>query len=783
VRKVITLSNMEALRAGDIRVDREGGAIYGVSVLTAGPTLGHLFSVDEVMLDQAVKFGNESKRGVKCRLTHPELMGGFFSGPMRDSIEVMLGRVRNFRREADRVRGDVFFGKYAARADGPKGNVRDYLLDLAEEDPEVAGLSLAFYPAEGGHEQVGEETFGRMSGLKAVDFVGDPGANPGGLLSEGEKRMNPKLRKYLESIGLAAGTSDADAVTFFMALTGDKLKAAALIVMQEGEVAPEGEAPTIIPDVTPEEGETEEAFKTRFMADVTMTEKYPDDTSREMRATDIWAEHAAAAAPAPAPEAEVVVPAMRAKIRTEALVADRTRRTAIATLAAEKGIDQMWSRALADNGVSLVMFSKLVKDVEVLGPVNISVGADRNLDTLGPALADAVSLRAGLFRPQKLRSGADLDVGKPHARAEQFRHMSLMEMGRELLVGLGLPGRSVSRAEVIRLCFNRFALAREAGKGGTFLAMGTTDFPFILANVLGKSLRQSYGLAETTWDKWAKETSAPDFKQVSRVILSSAPALVAIAEGGEYTYGSMLEGRELYSLGKYGKALKFTREMMINDDLGAFNVILPRMGAKAKYLEDVVAYAILTGNAALADGIALFNLAGHNNDFAGGINVVTLGGIFAAMATQTDLDGATLVGNDMQTLITPKGQQIAAKQFLTAIYDPATAVNSQTPNPFAGTLEPVGSPHLDATSAETCYLAADPLQVDTVDMCFLEGERTPVLEEEEDFDTDCRKYKVRHQMVAKAIDFRGLVRITGIGTGSFGTTVGATTTVAATTTA
>jgi hypothetical protein len=56
-------------------------------------------------------------------------------------------------------------------------------------------------------------------------------------------------------------------------------------------------------------------------------------------------------------------------------------------------------------------------------------------------------------------------------------------------------------------------------------------------------------------------------------------------------------------------------------------------------------------------------------------------------------------------------------------------------------------------------LAADQSQgVDTVEYTFLQGEESPVLEDEWDFDTDVYKYKVRQTFGVAPIDFRGLYK-------------------------
>lgn len=696
LRQGIKLSKAEG-----VVLDREAGIMRNVSVLTRGPAIGHGFIVDDIMLDQVQK-GISAKGGVKSRLTHPDL-GGLCGGGT-DGIELMVGRLRDARLDEDRVRGDLHFGKYAESS--PKGDLKRYLFDLAEEEAEGFGLSIVFDPDEfEASEQTGE-SLARVKEVFAVDFVGDPGANPGGLLSQGK----------------AKGASPME-------------------------------------DLKPNDGETLEQFLARFTGDAGMKEKHGDQA--EVKAREIYeslhgdeaGDHVPCAeATTCGMSAEMIAQALKRQTVDEALSADAKRRKDIMDLGKKEGAPLEWTleRANAPE-MTVEKFNQLLEVAGKMKPI-VTVGGDRNLDTLGPAVEDAISLKAGIR------------VEKAHPRAADFRRLRLSEIARRYLEALGVPGAAgMSMTEVSKLVFSKAALSR--AMGGIALAHSTSDFPFILANVLGKSLRSSYELAQATWPIWCSRATAPDFKQQSAVILSSAPALAALPEGTEYTFGTMTEGREVYTIVKYGKGLKFTREMLINDDLGAFNRIVPQMGAKAKYLEDVVAYGILTANAALGnDSIALFEAGTHVNTGTGAISVANLAAGYTKMGVQKDLDGAALIENTPVGLIVPKALEIVAKQLVNSTFDPAatTSINTQVPNPFAGSLKIAASPILDATSAAVWYLFADPAKVDTVVVVFLEGEEQPVLDEEEDFDTDCRKYKVRHQVVAKALDYRGLFRSSGV---------------------
>jgi hypothetical protein len=201
------------------------------------------------------------------------------------------------------------------------------------------------------------------------------------------------------------------------------------------------------------------------------------------------------------------------------------------------------------------------------------------------------------------------------------------------------------------------------------------------------------------------------------------------------------------------------------------------MGQAAKRLEDDVAYAVLLNNAAMSDTGALFNntavttAGGHANlQTAGAISVATLGIMRSAMRKQVGLNGAVL-NLEPRHLIVPTDYETDAIQLVNSQYDPA-ANRNQVHNPFR-TLNVVAEPRLAvgvtlnpgqsnqtviAGSTTRWYTAADTGTIDTVEVCFLESEPAPVVEEQDGFRIDAREFKVRHTVAAKSIDWRGLQR-------------------------
>jgi hypothetical protein len=113
-------------------------------------------------------------------------------------------------------------------------------------------------------------------------------------------------------------------------------------------------------------------------------------------------------------------------------------------------------------------------------------------------------------------------------------------------------------------------------------------------------------------------------------------------------------------------------------------------------------------------------------------------------------------------IIVPAAYSATAAELVTSTSYAVSNGNSNIVNIYGPTgtrpIEVVVEPYLDASSTTTWYLAADPSQIDTVELTFLSGEESPVLEAEQDFEIDAYKYKVRQTFGVAAIDWRGLYR-------------------------
>ena len=419
-------------------------------------------------------------------------------------------------------------------------------------------------------------------------------------------------------------------------------------------------------------------------------------------------------------------------IRREATAAERARVTEINEAVRGLRLDQSFADELIAKDTSADEARRLA----------IDKAAERSNDTIKPPMGHIETLvdevetrRAGV--EEALLHRYNPAQHKLSDNGKRFSGLSLIEIGRELLTQRGVDIRGMSRDQI-----------------ATRAMLTTGDFPYILANVANKTLRQAYEAAPQTFKPFTRMVTAPDFKTIARTALGDSPTLEKVNEHGEYKYGSVSEARETYAIASYGKIVALTRQTLINDDLSAFTRLPEMFGRAAADLESDTVWGIITANAALADSIALFHASHGNLPTGAAISVAQLGVCRAAMRVQTGLDGRK-INVTPRYLLVPAALETIAQQFTSQAY---AASASSSINPFAGALQVLAEPRLDTASTTAWYMAADPAQIDTIEYAYLEGNQGVYLETKDGWEIDGVEFKARLDFGAKAIDFRGLVK-------------------------
>jgi hypothetical protein len=322
--------------------------------------------------------------------------------------------------------------------------------------------------------------------------------------------------------------------------------------------------------------------------------------------------------------------------------------------------------------------------------------------------------------------------------------MTLVEMGKELLQERGVNVRGLDKTAVADLVFKR--------------AHSTSDFPLLFEGVIDKMLRADYQFAPEYWSKIARQTSLSDFRAKNLYQVESVNGMQETPEGDEIKYTTLVEGKTSIRLKSYAEGIKFTRQAFINDDLGALGIIQSRFVKDWDELRGDLVWGLITANVKMADDKTLFH-ADHKNLLSGATTALSADGLAAAMLKfrrQKGLDGKRNIRITPKYLVVPPELEVTARRLLTAV----TPANTQDVNVFANAMEIIVEPRL--TDSTAWYLIADPASVDGLYYAYMDGGEGLRVSNEDDFNTDSMKYAVRGEFGTAAIDYRALVKATGL---------------------
>lgn len=322
-------------------------------------------------------------------------------------------------------------------------------------------------------------------------------------------------------------------------------------------------------------------------------------------------------------------------------------------------------------------------------------------------------------------------------KGRQYVGMSLVDMARTCIGA----NYSTGKMEIAQRAFH-----------------STSDFPEILGNVARQTLLTSYEklMKEQEFAPLIKVVDFPDFKPKSTVRLGEKADLLPLPELSEYKSSTLSEESDAWSIGTYGRKLGISRQMIINDDLGAFDSIGDWAGAISR-LESRLFWEIFNNKDYQLRGKKLFNSEYYNNLIDGDLSIDALSQARLKMGKQQGLDERVgdYLGIKAKYLIVPLELETKAEQFV------SSEVVPQKPdevNPFKNKYTVISTAGL--TDPSNWFMAADKNQgIPLIEAGYLNGNRTPFVEYQRDFNTDGLEVKVRHDVGFKAADYRGLVKV------------------------
>lgn len=288
----------------------------------------------------------------------------------------------------------------------------------------------------------------------------------------------------------------------------------------------------------------------------------------------------------------------------------------------------------------------------------------------------------------------------------------------------------------------------------------------ILSNVANKTMLQAYEAVESVVAEFCAETDVSDFKEVTRYRLTGSGQFEKVGPDGELKHGGLSEQPFTNKVETYGKMFALNRQMIINDDLGAFLQIPRIIGRMSALKREEAVFDMLLSNP------SNFYSTTNKNFISGATTNLSIDALTAAeqlFADQTDSDNRPVLITPA-TLLVPTSLRVTAQVLMTE-----TRVNETTTtdrgkpavNPHAGKWKPVSSTYLNATgltnaSAKAWYLFANPADVAAIEIAYLRGKRVPTIESgDTDFNTLGMQWRGYFDFGVAMQDFRGSVKVKG----------------------
>jgi len=366
--------------------------------------------------------------------------------------------------------------------------------------------------------------------------------------------------------------------------------------------------------------------------------------------------------------------------------------------------------------------------------------------------------------PQVFEAVAMMASGLPNSRVEAMFAEPVLEAADKLR-GMGIQ-------EFCELAYGQqLPRFRRDAAGWLQAAFSTTTLPGVLSNIANKMLLEGYNYIEDAWRRVAKIASVNDFKEHSRYRMTGAFKFEQVSADGELKHGKLDEQKFGQKADTHGIMFALTRQMIINDDLGAFTDIPRQIGmGAAESIADAV-WSLWLRNPVQADGKAFFH-ADHGNYAEGADTALSVDGLTDAeiqFSQQTKPNGRPL-GMPANILLVPTALKVAAEMLMKSTQlNETTTANKPKPstNPHVGKFDVVSSVYLsnvsfNGASSKAWYLLADPNRLPAIEVAFLNGVDRPTVEKTDaDFNTLGIQFRGYIDFGVREQDHRGALKMKG----------------------
>lgn len=302
-------------------------------------------------------------------------------------------------------------------------------------------------------------------------------------------------------------------------------------------------------------------------------------------------------------------------------------------------------------------------------------------------------------------------------------------------------------------------LREAAGPQALREAIDTTAFANVLGAALQRRMIADYN-RPSQYDVWRDLAGNPvplaDFRTNERVRFGGYGDLPTVAEKSAYAaLSSPSDEKASYAAGKRGGIETVSLEAIANDDVGAVRQIPLRMSGAAKRTLAKFVMDLLRTNPAIYDGVALFH-ATHGNLGSAPLGAASWSAARLAMLHQTEAGSSDRLGIAPACLFVPSDLEETANNLF--------VVQTEQEQQFRQRTAPKVRSVWYWTDANDWVAAADPMDLPSVEVGFLNGNEEPELFTQDLptvgslFSNDQITYKIRHIYGAAILNFRGLYK-------------------------
>lgn len=294
--------------------------------------------------------------------------------------------------------------------------------------------------------------------------------------------------------------------------------------------------------------------------------------------------------------------------------------------------------------------------------------------------------------------------------ANEYRNGSLRTIAEDCL----LAGGDVSERELRHMSsvdlFNRLF-------SGHTRAMGSEQFASVIDQFSNKTMQQGYKEQPTVFQHLVSRGSNKDFKPTHKYRLGfdGEPELMP-PESGEFKYQEMKDSKISTEIHTYGKAISFTREIFINDDMGSVVKAISMQSGGFRRLQERLFFEMLVSGITYSSDNGNLVLVTKN------ISTKAYAEMRKLMHKQKDEEEKAYIGVFPAFLVASDDYAMEHEQLLVSLSDPAQN-NANVANIMRDKMKLITTPYLEG---KPYYTVAAPKQMAGIEYTVLNNVDRPL---------------------------------------------------------